>query len=57
LLGTHPPVVVLWGIEPSSTDWTTALSAPATASLDALVDAVAGELQAWGAVLAGKRLQ
>jgi len=56
-VGTHPPVVVLWGIEPSSTDWTTALSAPATASLDALVDAVAGELQAWGAVLAGKRLQ
>jgi hydrogenase maturation protease len=57
LLGTHPPVVVLWGIEPGSIDWTTDLSAPATESLDALVDAVAGELQGWGVSVTGKRLQ
>ena len=50
LLGTYPPLVVLWGIEPGDIDWTTELSAPVAASLDALVDAVTGELRAWGAV-------
>jgi hypothetical protein len=57
LLGTHPPAAVLWGIEPGSTDWTTGLSTPAARSLDALVDAVADELQAWDAILTDERLQ
>ncbi len=50
LMGIYPPVVVLWGLEPGNIGWTTELSAPAAASLDALVDAVAAELLAWGAV-------
>jgi hypothetical protein len=49
--------VVLWGIEPGRIDWTTGLSTPAAKSLDALVDAVADELQAWDAILTDERLQ
>jgi hydrogenase maturation protease len=50
LMGTHPPMVVLWGIEPGHIGWTTELSAAAETSTDALVDAVADELRSWGAV-------
>jgi hydrogenase maturation protease len=50
LMGTCPPTVVLWGIEPGHTGWSTELSAPVAASLEGLVAKVAGELQAWDAL-------
>lgn len=55
LLGTHPAQVVLLGIEPDTIGWTTDLSTPAAASMDALVDAVADELRRWGATIKDRR--
>jgi len=49
--GTLPEQVVLWGLEPASLEWGLELSAPITAQIDALVDAAAGELRAWGVEL------
>lgn len=48
LQGTLPPKVVLWGMEPANVDWGLDLSVPVAAGLDALVQAVVGELQEWG---------
>jgi len=50
--GTLPERVVLWGLEPASLEWGLELSAPIAAQIDALVDAVVGELRAWGVELA-----
>ena len=50
--GTLPEQVVLWGLEPASLEWGLELSAPIAAQIDALVDAAAGELRAWGVDLA-----
>ncbi len=49
--GTLPEQVVLWGLEPASLEWGLELSAPIAAQIDALVDAAAGELRAWGVEL------
>jgi len=49
--GTLPEQVVLWGLEPASLEWGLELSAPIAAQLDALADAAAGELRAWGVEL------
>ena len=51
LLGTQPDHVVLLGIEPDTIGWTTELSAPISASMNALVDAVADELRGWGVTI------
>ena len=48
LQGTLPSKVVLWGMEPASLGWGLDLSSPVAAGLDALVQAVVGELQEWG---------
>jgi len=50
--GTLPEQVVLWGLEPATLEWGLELSAPIAAQIDALVDAVVGELRAWGVELA-----
>jgi hydrogenase maturation protease len=51
LLGRHPEHVVLWGMEPAHMDWGLALSPAVEAGIDGLVEAVAGELGAWGVPL------
>jgi len=50
--GTLPEQVVLWGLEPGSLEWGLELSTPIAAQIDALVDAAASELHAWGVALA-----
>jgi len=50
--GTRPPHIVLWGMEPAEIDWGLELSPPVATRLDALAEAVAQELRAWGADLA-----
>jgi hydrogenase maturation protease len=45
LMGTHPPRVVLWGMEPGCMDWGLSLSPAVDTALDDLVEAVAGELR------------
>jgi len=46
--GTRPSQIVLWGMEPAAIDWGLELAPPVAARLDALVEAVAQELQVWG---------
>lgn len=48
LQGTSPSKVVLWGMEPANVDWGLDLSAPVAAGLDALVQAIVGELRDCG---------
>jgi hydrogenase maturation protease len=48
LQGTLPQRLVLWGIQPASVDWGTALSPAVAACLDDLSRAVVQELQGWG---------
>ena len=45
LQGTVPDRVVLWGIQPRSTEWGLELSPAVAAQLDDLIDAVAAELR------------
>lgn len=47
LLGSTPPHIVLWGIEPAGFEVSLELSETVTAKLEALVEAVAGELRSW----------
>jgi len=47
--GTRPPHIVLWGMAPAVIDWGLELSPLVAARLDALAEAVAQELRAWGA--------
>jgi hydrogenase maturation protease len=49
--GTRPSQIVLWGMEPATIEWGLELSPRVAARLDALVEAVAQELRAWGAEL------
>lgn len=48
LRGTLPARVVLWGMQPGKMDWGLELTPPVAAGLDEMVEAVAGELLAWG---------
>jgi hydrogenase maturation protease len=48
LLGTLPPHVVLWGMEPASIEWGIGLTPPVAVHLDALVGAAVQELRDWG---------
>jgi Ni,Fe-hydrogenase maturation factor len=51
LQGVLPPHLVLWGRESAVMEHGLDLTEPVAASLDALVDTVAGELRAWGAAV------
>jgi hydrogenase maturation protease len=48
LLGEMPGRIVLWGMVPTVMEPGLDLTEPVAASLDALVEAVVGELAAWG---------
>jgi hydrogenase maturation protease len=48
LRGTLPARVVLWGMQPGAMDWGLELTPAVAAGLNGLVEAVAGELYAWG---------
>jgi hydrogenase maturation protease len=48
LQGAVPDRMVLWGIRPRSIEWGLDLSPPVSAQIDALIDAVVGELAGWG---------
>jgi hydrogenase maturation protease len=47
LVSDIPREIVLWGIQPASTDWGTELSAPVQAALEALVEAAVEQLLDW----------
>jgi hydrogenase maturation protease len=49
--GSAPPRMVLWGMTPAAIEPGLALTDIVAARLDRLVDAVAGELEAWGVAL------
>jgi hydrogenase maturation protease len=46
MLADRQPQVVLLGVQPGSTDWAHELSPPVAATMDCLVEAIIGELQA-----------
>lgn len=54
LLGAPPRRTVLWGMVPLLVEPGLELSPPVAAALDALADAVAGELRAWGAPMVAR---
>lgn len=54
LLGPPPGRIVLWGMVPAAIEPGLELTETVAAALDALVDAVAGELRAWGAAPAAR---
>jgi len=47
LLGETPPEVVVIGVQPKSTDWSTELTEPVRNSLEGLVEAVIEQLHSW----------
>jgi hydrogenase maturation protease len=47
LLGESPEEVVVFGVQPQSTEWGTELTPPVEAALDQLVPAVIARLQLW----------
>ena len=47
LLGETPPEVVVLGVEPKSTEWSTELTPPVEASLDKLTTLVIDQLRSW----------
>jgi hydrogenase maturation protease len=47
LVSNAPEEVVLLGVQPSSTDWGSELTAPVAAALDALVDSAVEQLRLW----------
>lgn len=47
LLGESPEEVVVFGVQPQSTEWSTELTPPVEAALDQLVPAVIARLQLW----------
>lgn len=49
LLGESPKEVVVMGVQPQSTEWSTEMTAPVRTSLDELCDAVLAQLASWGA--------
>ncbi len=50
LLGELPAEIVLFGVQPLSTEWSAELTPPVSEALGPLTDAVIDQLQAWGAV-------
>lgn len=54
LEGPMPERIVLWGMVPGAIEPGLELSGPVAGQLDALVDAVAGELRAWGVAVVAK---
>ena len=48
LRGAVPPQLVVWGLEPAVLETGVGLSPAVAAGMDALVEAVAGELRQWG---------
>lgn len=50
--GSLPQRIVLWGMEPALMELGLDLTEPVAAQLDALVDAVVGELRTWGIEIA-----
>ena len=49
LLGELPEEIVLLGVQPLSTEWTTELTSPVQEALGPLVDAVIEQLKGWSA--------
>jgi hydrogenase maturation protease len=49
LLGDEPPEVVVFGVQPLSTDWSNELTEPVEKALDQLPDLVIAELGRWAA--------
>jgi hydrogenase maturation protease len=47
LLGESPPELVVLGVQPSSTGWSTELTVAVRAALPALLDAVVRQLEIW----------
>ncbi len=47
-LGTLPPHIVLWGLQPASLEWGEGLTPVVAAGLDGLVRAATEELRSWG---------
>ena len=47
LLGESPPEVVVFGVQPQSTEWGTELTPPVEGALDQLVPAVITQLKLW----------
>jgi len=50
LLGDAPEKVVVFGVQPKSTEWTTELTEPVRACMDNLLAVVIAQLEAWAAV-------
>jgi hydrogenase maturation protease len=50
LLGESPPELVVFGVQPLSTDWTAELTPSVAAALPALLDAVLQQLEVWSPV-------
>jgi hydrogenase maturation protease len=53
LLGESPQEVVVMGVQPLSTEWSTELTVPVREALPALLDAVIGQLEIWEANMVG----
>lgn len=49
LLGEVPPELVVFGVQPLSTEWSENLTKPVRAALPALLDAVIRQLETWDA--------
>lgn len=47
LLGEAPPEMVVFGVQPLSTDWTSELTGPVRDALPSLIDAVVRQLAVW----------
>jgi hydrogenase maturation protease len=47
LLGDVPGEVAVLGVQPLSTEWSAELSAPVEKTMDALIDMVIAQLEAW----------
>jgi hydrogenase maturation protease len=47
LLGEAPPEMVVFGVQPSSTEWSSELTPPVRDALPALLDAVVRQLEVW----------
>ena len=49
LMGEAPPDLVVFGVQPMSTEWSSELTAPVREALPALLDAVVRQLEVWDA--------
>jgi len=57
LLGELPKEIVLFGVQPLSTEWSAELTPPVRAALDPLLDAVIDQLKAWAGCARLNRVQ